>query len=148
MSNASNIQQAVRHSRGTQTNAAHAMTDFGQAAATMVLSWGTMAWTALYSNSDSAAAAVFPLLLGAGLIRSGAPSGQPRLGFLKNFCAKWKMWYAGFMWVAAVAVGLWVCISLNKAVTGYEVEVQLATPDGNVSFFDGRKRFDTAVSGM
>lgn len=123
--------------------------DLRQIATTMLLALTTIVWTAIYCNSDSTAAAVLPLLLGAGILKVGPPiNWQPRTAFIAKFCRRadihiWKQRYSGLAWLVTVGVSIAVCVILNEPVRGVETNVQLAAPDSEVSILDGYHMVDT-----
>eukprot|EP00752_Nemacystus_decipiens_P016693 g14931.t1 len=89
-----------------------------------------LAWTALYVNSDSPAAAIFPLLLGLGLLRA-RPDGS-RLANNPNIqnIAAYKMHCSVLAWGVIFAVGIAVCVTLARAAEGIALDVQLAASNG------------------
>ncbi|CAM9211998.1 unnamed protein product [Ectocarpus sp. 8 AP-2014] len=108
-----------------QTPEAQALSDVGKNAISMLAICGNLAWTALYVNSDSQAAAIFPLLLGLGLLR-GRPDGS---GLATMSLTR----YIAFAWGVTFAVGVVVCIFLARAVEGIALDVQVAASNGEVS---------------
>lgn len=110
-------------------------TDVGLSVITMLAICANLAWTALYVNSDSPAAALFPLLLGVGLLR-GRPHDGPRLDFIEQRFTDiraYKLHYSAFAWGVIFAVVIAVCASLARAAEGIALDVQLAASNGEVS---------------
>eukprot|EP00752_Nemacystus_decipiens_P016694 g14932.t1 len=106
--------------------------DVGLSAITMLVICANLAWTALYVNSDSPAAAIFPLLLGLGILER-RPDGS-RLAdtpFVKKIAAC-KMHYCALAWGVMLFVGVAVCVSLARAAEGIALDVQLAASNGEV----------------
>ncbi|CAM9472963.1 unnamed protein product [Ectocarpus sp. 6 AP-2014] len=104
---------------------ARALSELGKNAILMLAICGNLAWTALYVNSDSQAAAIFPLLLGLALLQ-GRPDES---GFATTSLSR----YIAFAWGVTFAVGVFVCILLARAVEGIALDVQVAASNGEVS---------------